>query len=244
MLLARLAACLVLCVCLLSSGPLLAQTPASSPHDVIRLLMDEIYVAGETGGKSKFTDAIERRRAEMQVFVRENPASVSLIERNPQSGMTPLLFASSMGYAEIVAELLKSELVVAHINDSDKNSLTPWMYANLGWRISIWACNPKIWNEPMRFIPYFVTFPVYLDGVEKRYHRTRRLLQEAGAFQDAEAVRTFWLNTCVNQSDETRSKVTRATDLLNVVTDEGIAALDAATTDMARKLQQQAKPAR
>jgi len=206
----------------------------ASPHGIIARLADNIYVAGETSA-SGFATAFQQRRADLQAFMQANPDSEQLVEQHPRSGYTPLQSAAGYGYAEIVEELLKSQRVLQHLNDTDRNGLTAWAQASLAFRISIWACNPKIWDNPLRMIPYFVTHPVYTEGNGARYRHTRALLEQAGAIRDSEVPRAFWQKSCVNQTPEIRAKMAAATDPLDVAVDEGIAALYAGLLEIQQK---------
>src|SRR5471030_299215 len=95
-------------------------------------------------------------------------------------------------YPNIVAALLTSTLVKAHINDADEMGLTPWIAANLSMKQSLWSCNPAIFDNPFKFVPMFVTQPYYISNPIHPYKKTREVLEEAGASTDMTKAKEVW----------------------------------------------------
>jgi hypothetical protein len=130
-----------------------------------------------------------------------------------------------MGYPNVVAALLTSKLVVAHINDADEMGVTPWIAANLSMRQSVWTCSPAVFEDPFKFVPMLVTQPYYLSGAVPPYNKAREVLEKAGASSDVTKAKEVWLTNCKNQSDETSTKVQASTDLQKTVQELGAADL-------------------
>jgi hypothetical protein len=134
-----------------------------------------------------------------------------------------------MGYPNVVAALLTSSLVRAHINDADEMGLTPWIAANLSMRQSLWTCNPALFDNPYTFVPMVVTQPYYIFNPTPPYKKTREVLEEAGASSNMAKAKEIWLTNCKNQSDEAKTKVQASTDLQKTVQELG-------ATDLASQL--------
>lgn len=130
-----------------------------------------------------------------------------------------------MGYPNVVAALLTSQLVIAHINDADEMGVTPWIAANLSMRQSLWTCNPAVFDDPFKFVPMLVTQPYYLSGAVPPYKKAREVVEKAGAASDVIKAKEVWLTNCKNQSGETRTKMQASTDLQKTVQELGAADL-------------------
>ncbi|PMS19532.1 hypothetical protein C0Z16_35395 [Paraburkholderia rhynchosiae] len=143
-------------------------------------------------------------------------------EKGKQS---PLAAAAYMGYPNVVAALLTSSLVRAHINDADEMGVTPWIAANLSMRQSLWACNPAVVDNPFKFVPMLVTQPYYISNPTPPYKKTRELLEEAGASSDMATAKEVWLANCKNQTEETKTKVQASTEVQKTVQELGAADL-------------------
>lgn len=105
---------------------------------VLKSLAERIYVAGETSGKvADMIDAEAKAADEIRQYVASGSTDGLLAkEKGEQS---PLAAAAYMGYPNVVAALLTSNLVRAHINDADERGLTPWIAANFSMRQSVWT---------------------------------------------------------------------------------------------------------
>lgn len=194
------------------------------PTAVLNWLTNRIYVLGETSGKvADMITAEEKAADEIRQYVKSGSTNGLLAkEKGKQS---PLAIAAYMGYPNVVAALLTSDLVRAHINDVDEMGLTPWIAANFSMKQSLWSCNPAIFDNPFKFVPMFVTQPYYISNPIPPYKKTREVLKEAGALSDMAKAKDVWLTICKNQSDEAKSKVQASTDLQKTVQELGAADL-------------------
>lgn len=204
------------------------------PMAVLNSLADRIYVLGETTGKVADMVAAEAKAAdEIRAYIAGGSTDGLLAkEKGKQS---PLAAAAYMGYPNVVAALLKSDLVRAHINDADEMGLTPWIAANLSMKQSLWTCNPAVFDNPFKFVPMFVTQPYYTSNPIPPYRKTREVLEEAGASSDMAKAREVWLTNCKNQSDEARTMVQASADLQKTVQELGAADLTVQLTKLQKK---------
>ncbi|PWT85906.1 MAG: hypothetical protein C5B58_02325 [Acidobacteria bacterium] len=147
---------------------------------------------------------------------------------------SPLTAAAYMGYPNVVAALLTSDLVREHINDANEMGLTPWIAANLSMRQSISVCNPSVFNDPFKFVPMLVTQPYYLSH-PMPYTKTREVLEKAGAASEMAKAKEVWLTNCKNQSPETKSKVQASSDLQKTVQELGAVDVTARMTKFQKK---------
>ncbi len=212
------------CVLMLSVGAADAGDLPRDPLAVLNSLADQIYVVGETSGKAAdMVTAEEKAAAEIRQYIGAGSTDGLLAkEKGKQSALAA---AAYMGYPNVVAALLTSKLVVAHINDADEMGVTPWIAANLSMRQSLWTCNPAVFEDPFKFVPMLVTQPYYFSGAELPYKRAREVLEKAGASSDVTMAKKVWLTICKNQSDETRIKVQASTDLQKTLQELGAADL-------------------
>lgn len=212
------------CVLMLSVS---AADAADSPRDpmaVLNSLADRIYALGETSGKAADMVAAEERAAdEIRQYVATGSTDGLLAKEKGRP--SPLAVAAYMGYPNVVAALLTSNLVIAHMNDADEMGVTPWIAANLSMRQSLWTCNPAIFDDPFKFVSMFVTQPYYMSEPVSPYTKTREVLEKAGASSDGTKAKTVWLTNCKNQSDQTRAKVQASTDLQKTLQELGAADL-------------------
>ncbi|CAB3742630.1 hypothetical protein [Paraburkholderia rhynchosiae] len=194
------------------------------PTAVLSSLADRIYVLGETTGKVDDMVAAEANAAEevRQYVAGGSTDGLLAKEKGKQS---PLAAAAYMGYPNVVAALLTSSLVRAHINDADEMGVTPWIAANLSMRQSLWACNPAVVDNPFKFVPMLVTQPYYISNPTPPYKKTRELLEEAGASSDMATAKEVWLANCKNQTEETKTKVQASTEVQKTVQELGAADL-------------------
>ncbi len=186
------------------------------PIAVINALVNRIYVIGETKGEAAEMIAAEATAAtEIRAYL-VSGATEGLLPKD-KANRSPLSAAAYMGYPNVVAALLTSDLVKEHINDADETGITPWIAAVMSMRQSAWSCNPKIFEDPFRFVPMLVTQPYYLSGRPSPYKKVRDLLEQAGASSSMEQAKTVWLTNCKFQSDEGRDKVQRSADMQKTV---------------------------
>ncbi|WP_233809064.1 hypothetical protein [Paraburkholderia sp. HP33-1] len=190
------------------------------PIAVLNSLVDRIYVLGETSGNVDDMITAEAKAAdEVRQYVASGATDGLLAqEKGKQS---PLQTAAYMGYPNVVAALLTSNLVRAHINDADEMGLTPWIAANFSMRQSLWACNPAVFDNPFKFVPLFVTQAYYVSNPTPPYKKTREVLEEAGAASDLAKAKEVWLTNCKNQSEEAKIKVQASNDLQKTVQELG-----------------------
>lgn len=201
-----------------------AGNPPRDPMTVLNELADRIYVLGETSGKAAEMVAAESKAAdEIRRYVASGLTDGLLAKDKGQQ--SPLAAAAYMGYPNVVAALLTSDRVRAHINDADEMGLTPWIAANISMRQSLWVCNPAVFDDPYKFVPMLVTQPYYTSNPTPPYRKARQVLEEAGAFSDIAKAKEVWLTNCKSESDEAKSKVQASTDLQKTVQDLGAADL-------------------
>jgi hypothetical protein len=214
-----------------------AADAADSPRDplaVLNSLADRIYVLGETTGKAADMVAAEEKAAdEIRQYVATGSTDGLLAKEKGKK--SPLAAAAYLGYPNVVAALLTSNLVIAHVSDADEMGVTPWIAANLSMRQSLWTCNPAIFDDPFKFVPMFVTQPYYISKPVSPYTKTREVLEKAGASSDMSKAKTVWLTICKNQSDETRTKVQASTDLQKTVQELGAADLTSQVMRLQKK---------
>lgn len=234
-LLARAGAVLIPLLCTYSAS---AADAPRDPMAIINALADRIYVAGETSGQAVEMIAAEEKAAEeIRRYVASGATDGLLAKEKGQQ--SPLDAAAYMGYPNVVAALLSSQLVRAHVNDADEMGMTPWVAANLSMKQSLWACNPAVFDHPYKFVPMVVTQPFYLSNPAPPYKKTREMLEKAGASADLAKAKEVWLTNCKSQSDEAKAKVSASTDLQKTVQELGAQALAAQLV----KLQQRAAQA-
>ncbi|NIA53574.1 hypothetical protein HAV22_07900 [Massilia sp. TW-1] len=158
----------------------------------------------------------------------------------PAKGKSPLATAAYMGYPDVVAALLASPLVRAHIDDADDMGVTPWIAANFSMKQSLWACNPAVFGDPFKFVPMLVTQPYYVSNAVPPYRKTRELLEQAGAHADMAKAKDVWLANCKNRSPAIESGIRGATDLQKTVQALGATTL----TEQLQRMQKKAAEAR
>ena len=211
--------------CLLHSLAAFATQAPNTPHQIIYALADRIYVIGETtGSQDHWTQAEDIAAQQMRDYIATHENADALNERD-ENQRTPLMTAAYLGYAGIVEVLLQNRRVVSAINDADAGGLSAWTYANIAFRQSILACNPKAARDPFVIVPILVTQPYYLT--RNPYRRTRELLQQAGAQADMGKAKELWQKRCREQSGAMRLRVAESADLLDTVVKEGEASLSA-----------------
>ena len=214
------------------------------PHQVIGDLRQRMYAIGETNPKlERFIEAEQKAVAEIREYVRGGFDSSGLIAKN-DTGQTPLIAAAFMGYSEVVSELLTSDTVKGAIDEANNLGMSAWLSSNLAYRQAMWACNPKVFDDPFAFVPLFVTQPYYLQP-DNPYKKTRRVLEGAGANADLARAKQLWHDNCKAQSDATRKRVQESDDLLETLLAEGAETLARFVTEKQKQLaekQQQRNP--
>jgi hypothetical protein len=201
---------------------------------VLDSLADRIYVLGETGDNVAGMFAAEASAAdEVRQYVTSGSTDGLFAKEKGQH--SPLAFAAYMGYPNVAAALLESELVRAHINDADELGMTPWIAANMSMRQSLLACNPKALEDPFKFVPMLVTQAYYVSNPVPPYARTREVLEKAGAARDMAKAKEVWLTACKNESAEAKSKVQASADLQKTAQELGAAYLTALLSQAQKK---------
>lgn len=214
-----------------------ADSPAK-PNKVISHLRQQMYTIGETSGKLEDYLAAEHKAAlEIRAYLAQGEEAGAGLQEKTSSGQTPLMAAAINGYAEIVAELLKSEQVRPGINDTNPQGFSAWLHATWAFRQSMWVCNPQVFKDPFTWVPLFVIQPYYLQSPENPYRKTRRLLEQAGAIPAPEKAKQSWLDTCKMQDQRVRSLVEKSSDLLETV----LAESPLAFAEFSKQLQTQNK---
>jgi hypothetical protein len=208
--------CATLLVLILVSSVAHAADSRRDPMEILNSLADRIYVSGETTGKAQDMIAAEAGAADeiRQYIAGGSTEGLLAKDKGEQSALTT---AAYMGYPNVVAALLTSKLVRAHINDADAMGLTPWVAANLSMKQALWTCNPAAFDDPYKFVTLFVTQPYYLTNPTPPYMKTREVLEKAGAATDMAKAKEVWLTNCKNQSEETKAKVRASADLQKTV---------------------------
>ena len=210
--------------CLLAAVGVADAQGIAKPHQLIVLLRQRMYIVGETTGRYENYVAAERQAAaDMARCV--GGIQDFLVEKNA-AGQTPLAAAASLGYVEIVGELLKASNVREAIDAVDAKGLSAWDHANLALRQSAWVCNPGVFQEPFAWVPLAVTLPYYLQAAENPYRKSRRLLEAAGAVPHPERAKQLWQDICKQQRETTRANVAASADMLETLLTEANAILE------------------
>lgn len=192
-----------------------------TPHQIISDLRQRMYAVGETTGQlNNFIEAERKAAQEIHDYASKGGSQEALVEKN-NSGQTPLMAASFMGYGEVVNELLKYDNVRKGINDTKPTGESAWFYSNLGFHQTMWVCNPTVFNDPFTWVPLFVTQPYYVLSPENPYKKTRRVLEAAGAKPDLSLAKKLWADKCKLQDESTKKKVEATEDFLETVLVEG-----------------------
>lgn len=205
-----------------------------NPTVVMSALADRIYVLGETGGDAAAMAAAEAKAADDIRQYIASGATDGLLATQPGK-QSPLLTAAYMGYPNVLAALLTSNLVKAHINDADDLGMTPWIAANFSIRQSLWTCNPAVIGNPYKLVPMLVTQPYYTANSMPPYKKARELLENAGAARDMAKAKEVWLTNCTKAPPEARTSVAAATDLQKTVQSLGAADLTALLVKLQNK---------
>ena len=236
----KMAAAMALTAPIFFTGVASAAETGRTPMVVLNSLADRIYVLGETTAKVEDMIAAEANAAdEIRRYIASG--SIDGLLAKDASTQSPLMAASYMGYPNVVAALLSSSLVKAHINDAGAMGLTPWMAANFSMRQSLWTCNPAVFSDPYKFVPMLVTQPYYTSNPTPPYKKVRELLERAGASADIAAAKQLWLSSCKNESDDAKTKVTATTDLLKTVQEIALADLTAELVKLQNKSEEGSK---
>jgi hypothetical protein len=201
------------------------------PAEILGAAADRIYAAGETSGRVTEMIAAEMSAAdEMRRYVASG--SIEGLLATDSSQQSALQTAAYLGYPDVVAALLTSPLVKAHINDTNATGLSAWIAATMSMRRSLWTCNPTVFNDPYRFVPLLVTQPYYTSNPVPPYARTRELLEQSGARPDASKAKELWLTVCKAASENSRSTVQNGADLQTTVQALGAVDLAAQVTKL------------
>jgi hypothetical protein len=199
--------------------------PKETPHQIIDALVQRIYAIGET--TVSIADAVEAEKVASQEIraYSAGAATDGLIETN-SGGQTPLMSAAYDGFPQVVTALLASAVVRQHIDDHDVLGGSAWIYADLGLRESLAACNPAVLNNVFAFEPLMVTQFYYLKARDNPYQAVRRALLSNGARGDSEQAKRFWVDHCKNEDARTKEAIERSSDVLNAATALGTEQLE------------------
>lgn len=196
----------------LLAGPAHAAQTDRTPLARLGALADRMYTIGETSASAADMIAAEAKAADdIRAYIADG-ATDGLLAPEPGKP-SPLATAAYLGYPNVVAALLTSPLVRAHVDDADANGITPWIAANFSMKQSAWTCNPAILGDPFRFVPIVVTQPYYLANPEPPYRKTREVLEQAGAHADMAQAKTVWLAQCKNSAATAAAAVGASADL-------------------------------
>jgi hypothetical protein len=170
------------------TGP--ATADSTDLQQVIHTFANRIYALGETTGGSpqEWEKAEQTALEQMHALASTNP---ELLVKPDKNGDTPLMRAASFGHAFIVRDLLKSDTVVAGINQTGRSGISAYDHALIAFRQTRFVCNPALRNDPWKFIPFMVTQPYYENRAP--YPAIAAMLVAAGADPGQERVKSFWL---------------------------------------------------
>lgn len=138
-----------------------------------------------------------------------------------RNGYTPILYASQRGYHRVLEVLLQFDLVREHLNDPDSNGVTPWQHTNIGESLTFSAMF-GLDSDPLSLDVVRAMAPYYADLEFSPYHRTRALLEAAGAEQDIEGVRELLLSYSMSP-DDVEAALRTSDDILTTLRDFVIA---------------------
>lgn len=206
-----------------------------TPSAVLAALSDRIYVLGETSGKPEDMIAAEADAAEEIGRYIAGGATEGLLATGKDK-RSPLATAAYMGYPNVAAALLTSELVRSRMNEADDVGMTPWIASNLSMQQSAWACNPSLFDNPFALVPLLVTQAYYLRNPAPPYQATRQALERAGALRNPDRAKQVWTAVCKNQAPEVKAKIQGSADLQKTVQELGLSALGAHVQEAQQKL--------
>jgi hypothetical protein len=222
-------------VSLISTCSAFAADTQPAPSAVLASLSDRIYVVGETTGNVTDMIAAEMTAAEEIRRYIASGATDGLVASGKEK-QSPLVKAAYMGFPNVVAALLTSGVVRAHMNDTDEMRMTPWIASTLSMQQSAWACNPAIFENPFAFIPMLVTQAYYVSNPTPPYQAARAALEQAGASPTTVKAKDVWSTVCKNQSVEGKARVQSSTDLQKTVQELGLSALTVQLQKMQKKM--------
>lgn len=168
--------------------------------EAIVQLRQRMYAIGETSGSLAEWDGVMEEAATYIAQRSHDPARAAELVATEQ-GLTPLLLASRFGYHRVAEVLLEHETVREGIENPDPNGLTPWQLANLAQELTLLTINASAVQNPFAMVPVLVKAPYYGDSAFSPYHRTRHVLEQAGASSDLEPLRAFLLELQVCPDD-------------------------------------------
>ena len=191
-----------------------AANTSPDPTAILRALVDRIYSIGETTGNVGEMIAAEAKAGdEVRRYIASGETEGLLAAGTDKARPSPLMTAAYMGYPNVVAALLTSPLVKAHMNDPDDMGLTPWIAATFAMRQSLWVCKPAVFANPYGFVPMLVTQPYYLLNPKPPYNTTRMVLENAGAPSNESQAKEVWLKVCKGAFEQAKEAVQTSSDL-------------------------------
>lgn len=187
-----------------------------SVADTLSALRQRVYAIGETTGELAEWDAIIEEAALHITSRMEDSANLAELIVADERGLTPLMVASRNGYHRIVEALLQFDDVREHIGDAESSGLTAWQLSNVAQELTAGALNSSAARNPFRIIPLMVKSPYYANLEFSPYHRTRALLEAAGAEKNIEGVREMLLGLPLCP-DDVKAAVRESDDILTTL---------------------------
>jgi len=191
------------------------QTSQAQPTGTPRQLIDRLGVTIREileDPESKTTPAEAERLAASQItaLITNSPGHLSLTELDGR-GRTPLMFAVSGGYPQIVHALLADPSVKLAINVPDERGQTPWMLANFAPTATLMACEPgTLTIERYQLLPpYIRRLANLLKTNQDAITGIVRELEAAGAEVKPDEAKRVWLARCPNAAPELREALAK-----------------------------------
>lgn len=188
----------------------LAAAEETSIHQLLSDFGNRLYVLGETtgGSEAEWAEAEQKAVAELGAIAAKSQETLVAID---ETGMTPLIAASSKGYAFLVKQLLGYSSVVETIDTQDSFGLTAFDHSQLAIKQTKPACIPDLRKNVWASIPFMVTQPYY--GSRSPYEKISHLLIRQGSKRNEDRSKTFWLEHCKGATTAARETVAQSANL-------------------------------
>ncbi|RZJ11633.1 MAG: hypothetical protein EOP39_05855 [Rubrivivax sp.] len=165
-------------------------------------LANDIHeVASRSGTWAEQRQQEQRVADAIRQLVAKAPDDPSLTGSN-QSKLFPLASAAMNGYALVVEALLQSPAVRQQVNAPSLGGATPIALAQLALPLNLWACNADLLFT--EFSPVIevgrLRADYYANAPDEPFERVQRLLVEAGATVNREAMAKAWRQHCPTDS--------------------------------------------
>jgi hypothetical protein len=177
-----------------------------TPRKVIERLGVEMRQILDRPEFGRSAEDVERAAADqITALIRTSAGHLSLTEQDFR-GRTPLMLATSGGYALVVDALLADPSVRLGINAPDRYGETAWMLASFAPTATLVACQPGMLTQDRYWLlqPYLLRMGHKLRNKGVALARIVRALEAAGAERTQEAGKRAWLQRCPNTSAELR----------------------------------------